>query len=160
MSSAYLAPELRTCTANVLAPLGWLNGTFHIPRMQSLVDFLSSGVPILKFVRIRVPQENELVAFVGLRRESVYLIEPTQPDELIETTGFAGRTTQREVGVLIPSGIVRGQLDVLVNVRISDFLRQQQGTAVLRTASLAGYGADSAGPGLRRFHMVVVISRR
>ena len=156
MSSAYLAPELRTCTANVLTPLGWLNGTFHIPRMQSLVDFLSSGSPILKFVRVRVPHENKLVAFAGLRRESVQLIEPTQPDEQIETPGFAGRTTQREVGVLIPSGIVRGRLDVLVNVRVSDFLRQQQGMAVLRGATLAGYGADPAGAGIRRFHTVVV----
>jgi hypothetical protein len=124
--------------------------------MQSLVDFLSSGMPILKFVRVRVPQENKLLAFVGLRREAVQLIEPTQPDELIETPGFAGRTTQRDVGVLVPSGIVRGRLDVLVNVRISDFLRQQQGMVVLRNAVLAGYGADPAGAGTRRFHSVVI----
>ncbi len=156
MSGAYPSPELRTCTANVLTPLGWLAGTFHIPRLQSLVDFLSSGMPILKFVRVRVPQENRILAFVGLRRDSVHLIEPTQPDELIETPGFAGRTTPREIGILVPSGIVRGRLDVLVNVRISDFLRQQQGMVVVRDAALTGYGADPAAAGTRRLPTAVV----
>jgi hypothetical protein len=43
-----------------------------------------------------------------------------------------------------------------VNVRISNYLRQQQGMLVLRDAVLAGYGADPAGAGTRRFYTVVV----
>jgi hypothetical protein len=120
-----------------------------------VVDFVGSGGPILKFVRVRLPQETRLLAFIGLRREAVQLIEPTQPDEMVETPGFVGRTTPREVGVLVPSGMVRGRLEVLVNVRVSDFLRQQPSIAVLHDAQLVPYGTESGAPP-RRFRTVIV----
>ena len=57
-----------------------------------------------------------------------------------ETPGSVGRTSTHQVGCLLPTGILHGSLEVLVNVRVSDFLRQQPGMAVLRECTLVPYG--------------------
>ena len=67
------------------------------------------------------------------------MVEPTQADELLETG-------QRRPHLVAPrrlhaaEGILHGTLEVLVNVRVSDFLRQQPGLAVLHDCSLVPYG--------------------
>jgi hypothetical protein len=142
-TASRFAPELRTSTVNILTPLGWLQGGFHIPKLQSLLDFLAPGVTIIKCSRVRVPGESKTLAFLGLQRDAVHLIEPTQADEHIESPGAIGRTTARQVACLLPAGVLRGDLEVLVNVRVSDFLRQQQGMFVVRNAVLTPYGAEA-----------------
>jgi hypothetical protein len=82
-------------------------------------------VQVIKFTRVQLPQTTELIPFIALRRESVVLIEPTLGDDLVETAGSTGRTWPRDVICLLPAGQVRGTLEVLINVRVSDFLRQQ-----------------------------------
>lgn len=149
------APPLRKSTANVLTPLGWVHGTFHIPQYQSLLDFLAPTVQVVKFTRVLLPQATEPIPFVGLRRDSVILIEPTQADEPIEVAGGVGRSTPHEVGCLLPIGILRGTMEVLVNMRVSDFLRQQPGFAALRRCVLTPYG-DADPTKARRLATAVV----
>jgi hypothetical protein len=142
----HAAPQLRQSTANILTELGWFAGTFHVPLHQSLIDFLSGGGSVVKATRVRVPGEETRLPFLGIRRESIFLVEPTQGDELVETAGSIGRTTTRRVGCLLPEGMLTGALEVLVNMRVSDFLRQQPGLVALNDCRLAAYGqpADSA----------------
>jgi hypothetical protein len=149
-------PPLRKVTANVLTSLGWLHGTFNLPPHQSLVDFLAPGVQVFKFTRVQLPLTHEVIPFIGLRRESVVLIEPTLGDELVETPGSVGRTTPRDVICLLTAGQVRGTLEVLVNVRVSDFLRQQSSLIVMRRCIFAPYGETDESPKARRLGTVVV----
>ncbi len=149
-------PPLRKTTADVLTPLGWLHGTFQVPQYQSLLDFLAPNVQVIKFTRVLLPQEKESIPFVGLQRESVILIEPTQPDEPVEAAGSLGRTTPREVGCLLEVGMLRGTLEVLVNVRVSDYLRQQPGFIVLRRCVLTPYGEAAGSAQARRISTAVV----
>jgi hypothetical protein len=148
-------PPLRKQTANVLTDLGWLHGTFNLPPNQSLVDFLSGGAQIIKFTRVQLPH-GEVVPFVALRRETIVLIEPTLGDDLVDTPGSIGRTTVRDVTCLLTSGQVRGVLEVLVNVRVSDFLRQQANMIVVRRAVYAPHGESDESPKTRRLGTVVV----
>jgi hypothetical protein len=149
-------PPLRKVTADVLTDLGWLAGTFNVPTHQSLVDFLAPGVQVIKFTRVRLPQTSDLIPFVALRREAVMLVEPTLNDELIETPGSIGRTTPRDVVCLLTAGQVRGTLEVLVNVRVSDFLRQQANLIVLRRCVFAPHGEPEESPKARRLGTVIV----
>ena len=152
----YAAPQLRLSTANILTDLGWLAGTFHVPQRQSLMDFLGSGVGVIKCTRVRVPGEETRLPFVAIRRDAVLVIEPTQGDELIETAGSIGRTAPHRIGCLLPAGILTGALDVLVNVRVSDFLRQQPGLALLHDCRLAPYGQSQDAPQTRRLRTAIV----
>jgi hypothetical protein len=149
-------PPLRKVTANVLTNLGWLHGTFHLPPHQSLVDFLAPGVDVIKFTRVQLPQTTELIPFVALRREAVMLIEPTLGDDLVETAGSVGRTSPRDVICLLAAGQLRGTLEVLVNVRVSDFLRQQASLIVLRRCVFAHYGEAESSPKTRQLECVIV----
>jgi hypothetical protein len=134
------SPPLRVSTVNLLTDLGWLAGTFHVPTRQSLADFLAPGNHIVKVTRVRIPNENERLPFVALRRDAILVVEPTQADELVDTLGSGGRTSSHRVGCLLPTGILHGTIEVLINVRVSDFLRQQPGLAVLQDCALVPYG--------------------
>jgi hypothetical protein len=147
---------LRKLTANVLTELGWLQGTFNLPPHQSLVDFLAPGVQVIKFTRVRLPHAADLIPFIALRREAITLVEPTLNDEMIETPGSLGRTSSREVVCLLPAGQLQGTLEVLVNVRVSDFLRQQANLIVVRRCVFAPYGEPEDSPKARRLGTVIV----
>jgi hypothetical protein len=155
-SLTMVEPPLRKVTANVLTPLGWLHGTFMLPPQQSLVDFLTPGVQVIKFTRVQLPQSTETIPFVALRREAVVLIEPTLTEELVETAGSLGRTTPRDVTCLLAAGQVRGTLEVLVNVRVSDYLRQQSNLLVLRRCTFSLYGEPEKSPKARQLGTVVL----
>jgi hypothetical protein len=149
-------PALRKVTANVLTNLGWLHGTFNLPPHQSLVDFLAPGLQVLKFTRVQLPHGGGVIPFVALRREAVVLIEPTLTEELVETAGSTGRTTPRDVICLVAAGQLRGTLQVLVNVRVSDFLRQQANLIVLRHCLVVPYGEAEDSVKVRRLGIAVV----
>jgi hypothetical protein len=146
-------PEQRRATVAVLTELGWFNGTLHLPPMQSVTDFLNSGSPVVKLTRVRTPTHAESLVFVGLRRDGIHLVVPTI-DEMIETPGAVGHTTPRQVQVLLAAGTLDGRLEVLRNLRVSDYLRQQMGLAVLRDAVFTPYGGDAAK--VRRMPICVV----
>jgi hypothetical protein len=152
----HAAPQLRQSTANILTELGWFAATFHVPLHQSLTDFLAGGGGVVKATRVRVPGEETRLPFVGIRRDSIYLVEPTQGDELVETAGSVGRTTTHRVGCLLPEGILTGVLQVLVNVRVSDFLRQQPGLVALSECRLVPYGQPADSPKARKLRTALV----
>jgi hypothetical protein len=152
----HAAPRLRQSTANILTDLGWFAGTFHVPVHQSLVDFLGTGVGLIKATRVRLPGEEARLPFLGIRRESILVVEPTQGDELVETAGSIGRTTTRRVGCLLPEGILTGAFEVLVNVRVSDFLRQQPGLVALSDCRLVPYGQPVDSPKARKLRVALV----
>jgi hypothetical protein len=149
-------PPLRMSSANVLTDLGWCAGTFHVPGRQSLVDFLAPGNHILKLTRARIPNESERLPFIALRRDGFIVVEPTQSDEVIDTPGSGGRTSTHRVGCLLPAGTLHGNLEVLVNVRVSDFLRQQPGGVVLQDRSLVPYGQPPDSTQVRKLRVTLV----
>jgi hypothetical protein len=150
------APPLRLSSVNVLTDLGWCAGTFHVPGRQSLVDFLAPGNHIVKLTRVRIPNESERLPFVAVRRDSIIAVEPTQPDELVDTPGSGGRTSSHRVGCLLPAGVLHGTLEVLVNVRVSDFLRQQPSLAVLHDCILVPYGQPPESSQARKVRLALV----
>ena len=149
-------PPMRVSSVNLLTDLGWCAGSLHVPGRQSLVDFLAPGNHIVKVTRARVPNENERLPFIAFRRDAILVVEPTQADELIDTPGSGGRTSSHRVGCLLPGGILHGTLEVLVNVRVSDFLRQQPGLAVLQDCTLTPYGQPPESNQARRLRVALV----
>ena len=149
-------PPLRLSTVNVLTDLGWCAGTFHVPGRQSLMDFLAPGNHIVKLTRVRIPNEGERVPFIGFRRDAIMVVEPTQPDELVDTAGSVGRTSAHRVACLLGEGMLHGTLEVLINVRVSDFIRQQPGLAVLNDCTLVPYGQPLDSTQARRIRQALV----
>jgi hypothetical protein len=149
-------PRLRKVVAGILMDIGWLHGTFHVPERQTLMDYFATGVPLLKTTRVRFPGINDLVPFIALRREAITLIDPTIDDDMVESAGSGGRTTPHRVICYLTTGLLHGTLEVLVNVRLSDFLRQQTGLLVLRDCVVVPYGEPVEGPKARRLRVTLL----
>jgi hypothetical protein len=153
-------PELRKVNTQILSDLGWLQGTFHVPQHQALMDFFASGVHLMKCTRVRLPGQKELIPFLAIRREMVALVQPTLPDELVEAPGSIGRTMPRKVECFLLQGQLRGNLEVLVNVRVSDYLRQQPNLLVLRECVFHPYGVAADSAQIRRMPLAIVNTAR
>jgi hypothetical protein len=127
--------RFRRVEAEVLLPAGWLEGTFVVPESQSLQDFLEHSGTFLKLTDARVPGHESMVPFFAVQRGAVELIAPKAEDSRIETAGSAGHTAPWSISCLFHRGAVHGSLDFLMNLRLSDYLRQQTGFLLLRDAS-------------------------
>src|ERR671921_565300 len=86
-------PQLRKVLAHLLTDAGWVQGSFFVPAGQSLMDFFSGGVQLLKLTRARFPGEKEVAPFIALRREAIHVVEPAAGEDHIEAPGGIGRTT-------------------------------------------------------------------
>jgi hypothetical protein len=149
------APQLRKVVASILMEAGWLHGTFHVPERQALMDYFAGGVQLLKATRVRYPGEPALVPFIALRRDAITMIEPSL-DEEIEAPGGVGRTTPHQVSCFLLTGQLHGTLEVLINVRLSDFLRQQTNLLLLRNCVLVPYGEAADSPKARRMRVAII----
>jgi hypothetical protein len=128
---------------------------FHVPVHQTLVEFLSLTPRQVKLTRVRVPHEPDPRSFVALQRNAIILVAPSLEDG-VEARVDPGYTALREVACLLPSGILRGSLAVLVNMRLSDHLQQQGQLITLRRCLLTPYGQTSLSPGARALSTVIV----
>ncbi|MCI0688141.1 MAG: hypothetical protein L0Y54_13020, partial [Sporichthyaceae bacterium] len=75
---------------------------------------------------------------------------------LVDTAGSGGRTSSHRIGCLLPVGLLQGTLEVLVNVRVSDFLRQQPGLVVLRDCTLVPYGQPPESTPARKLRLALI----
>ena len=124
-------PSLRRTAVEVLVPGGWIRGMLSVPASQSLTDFLNAAGTFLKLADCRLPGEARDVGFFALQRDAVRFMAPAAEDQ-IETEGVGGITSPWRVSCLFDQGILDGRLDFLVNLRLSDYLRQQAGYLVVR----------------------------
>jgi hypothetical protein len=74
--------------------------------------------------------------------------------------GSNGRTTPRQVECYLLRGQLRGTLQVLVNVRVSDYLRQQPNLLVMRECAFHPYGSAPDSPQIRRMPLAIVNTAR
>ncbi len=125
-------PALRRTEVEVLVPGGWVRGTLSIPSSQSLTDFLNSAGTFLKLADCRLPGETHAVGFFALQRDAIRFLAPVASPDQIETEGTGGITSPWRISCLLDQGILSGRLDFLVNLRLSDYLRQQAGYLVVR----------------------------
>lgn len=148
-------PELRKVPVELLSPVGWLSGMFHVPVHQTLVEFLALTPPQVKLTRVRIPHEPEQRPFLALQRYAVILVAPAL-DEGVEVPRDPVHTALREVACLMPTGVLRGSLAALVNMRLSDSLQQQGPLITLHHCLLTPYGETAKSPSARAFNTVIV----
>jgi len=149
-------PALRQVTVEILSTLGWLHGTLHVPVAQTLLDFFTLSSQLITATRVHVPHEPDLLGFVALRRDSITLIAPTLSGPLMQVPASHGPTTPRDVACLLDHDVLRGQLDVTVNLRLSDHLRQHGPYLILRHCMLAPYGATLQSPESKTLEAAIV----
>lgn len=150
-----VVPDLRKVPVEILSQLGWLSGVFHLPPRQSLSEFLSLAAQTVKVTRVRLSQEPDVVPFIAMRRDAVWLVAPSL-DLGEEGQGIPGYTTYRDVACFLPAHMLRGSLAVPISLRLSDYLQQQSHVIVLRHCLLTSYGETANSPHARSLSTVLV----
>lgn len=146
-------PGLRQVAVDLLTPLGWLNGTLHMPRHLPLAEHLAFGTHDLKLTGVAVPGEPDRLRFLALRRDAVVVVAPALAGEEDVASEY---TTAHQVACLLPTAVLRGTLRVFVNLRLSDHLQQEGHLVTLRHCLFTPYGSTANSPGARTIHTAIV----
>ena len=125
-------PKQRAVAAEILLSTRWIAGTLPVPELQSLTDYLNTAGGFVKLTDAVVPGLDHPTDFLAVQRSAIGLLAPADQEERIETEGGAGITSPWRITCLFEHGILHGRLDFLVNLRLSDYLRQQAGFLVVR----------------------------
>lgn len=150
-------PKQRAVAAEILLSTRWISGTLPVPELQSLTDYLNTSGAFVKLTDATVPGLEGAPEFLALQRSAISLVAPTALEERVETEGGAGITSPWRIACLFDQGILYGRLDFLVNLRLSDYLRQQAGFLVVRDGVWAAAGSGAAPhPSANRWPVVLV----
>jgi hypothetical protein len=140
------APALRRVPVQILVAGGWVRGALAVPSAQSLTDFLNSAGTFLKLADAVLPDGTGPVGFLALHREAIRFVAPAAEAVPVEPEGGAGITSPWRISCLFDQGVLEGRLDFLVNLRLSDYLRQQAGYLVVRDGRWSGGAKDEHWP--------------
>ncbi len=129
-------PPQRTVPARILTPAGWINGTFHLAKLHSFMDFLNANTPFFTLTDVVLPSAKQPAPFIGLRRNAARLILPVIDEQSLLLVPSQGETDEHLVHCLLEAGFLSGRLTVKKRLRVSDFLAHQSGFMVLRECAL------------------------
>jgi hypothetical protein len=132
--------------AEILLSTRWIVGTLPVPESQSLTDYLTTAGAFVKLTDAVVPGLDRPTEFLAVQRSAIGLLAPVDRDERIETEGGAGITSPWRIVCLFEHGVLHGRLDFLVNLRLSDYLRQQAGFLVVRDGVWVDAGSAARPP--------------
>src|SRR6187549_2844004 len=94
MSSARSGrPKQRPVTAELLLATRWVVGTFLVPELQSLTDYLDTAGAFVKLTDASVPGLEHPAEFLAVQRTAVSMVAPSVPEERVEAEGGAGITS-------------------------------------------------------------------
>jgi hypothetical protein len=121
----------RQVRMKILTERGWLEGTLRLPQAVRLVDWLNRAGAFLTLTDVHAGDHT--IPYLSLRKSAVRIAAPTQAED-VSSNVTGGEPTPRTVWCMLANGSVRGTLDVLEHVRVSDFLAHHAGFVGLRDA--------------------------
>jgi hypothetical protein len=146
---------LRQSPVEILCPLGWIQGTLHVPAHQSLDEYLALSGASIKLTRVRIPREPEAQPFLALRRDSISVVAPVMGGPVLSNVAY-GPTKNREVACLLPDSVLRGIMEVPAALRLSDFLRMEGPFLAVRHGLLSAYGATLKSPDAKSLELALI----
>jgi hypothetical protein len=127
----------------VLTPAGWINGTFHLAKLHSFMDFLSSNAQFFTLTQVVLPAVKRPAKFIGLRRTAARLILPICDEQQLLLAPQQGDVDEHLVYCLLEAGFLTGRVAVKKRLRISDFLAHQTSFILLRDCKLGDAGTPA-----------------
>jgi hypothetical protein len=129
-------PPQRTLMARIRTPAGWIQAMLHVPRNHSLVEHLGAGFPFWNLTEAKLPGQSELVPFFALRKEEATVVIPECSEAELLLAPAHGATQKHRLSCLLESGTLIGDIEIVANVRVSDYLLHHSGFIFLRNATL------------------------
>lgn len=128
-------PQQRQVQAQILTPSGWLKADFHLAQRQSFMEFLDHVTQFFSVTDVTWKGSAAPVPFLALQRTSTLLIVPVDGSENVAPQRGGDRITLR-ISCLFEGGILEGDVEILKNTRMSDYLGGHTSFIALRKCRL------------------------
>lgn len=128
-------PKQRCVEARILTPAGWVTGEFNIPQSIMLLDFLNRNQVFAPLTNVTLENFGRNAPFFMMNRRSVILVVPSVEESRLQCPG-PGEAITLKIHCLLAMGVLHGSLELLRNIRVSDFFVNRQGFVLLRDCSL------------------------
>jgi hypothetical protein len=133
-------PPQSTLAALVRTVAGRLHATFHIPKGHSFADHLARFA-FWNLTDVTLPGAKERLSFFALRSAAALIVVPEGDEAALQLAPLHGSTKKHRIACLLQLGTVTGDIELLPNVRVSDYVLHHTGFFCLRDAELAGEGS-------------------
>lgn len=136
----------RDVDAVVLSDMGWIQGTFVLPKMHSFVDYLNQASGYVKLTGASFTGLEEKLPFLALAQGAYTLVLPADRGERLEAPSTMSTRKRHNVSCIFSSGWVSGTLESLPNLRVSDVLTNNKAFFLLRDCTINVRGVAKHAP--------------
>lgn len=126
-------PEQRIVELEALPQNGWISARIHVGKINLLLDAMNTAPAFLKLTQVTF-QDGHSLSFLALRRDAIQVIIPHEPSDQIVRQNPA-ETAVKRIGCFMPSGNIEGDLRLLPDIRVSDFLLKCKGFVLLNNST-------------------------
>ena len=133
MTTTGYRPEQRIVEVEALTPKGWISARIHIGKINLLLDAMNAAPAFLRLTQVTF-QDGHFVSFLALRRNAVQVLIPHEPSDQLARQNPA-ETAVKRIGCVMPYGHIEGDLRLLPDIRVSDFLVKCKGFVLLNNCT-------------------------
>jgi len=133
MAAGY-KPRQRIVPAHVLTTAGWMTAEFNVLEKGYLLEQLDSVDEFFSVTNASMVGFDTATEFLALQRDAIEIIVPSEEPELLAAP--MSDTKRDTVFVLFGGGVIRGDIEYRQNIRLSDFVKKQDGFILLRNCEL------------------------
>lgn len=127
-------PHQRQIAAQIFTTAGWMEGTFHFPKMSQLLEALNSQSEFYRLTDATFLANKRNLEFFALQRRSTVLVVPPEGERNLRMENEETRPIR--VYCLFDGGYVEGRLRLRKGVRVSDYLPREDGFVLLQNCKL------------------------
>ena len=127
--------QQRLIPASILTPSGWMTGRFHVGLETPFLESVNMMSDFIKLTHVRLPDGSGPLPFLALQRDAAHLLIPDAVEDNLHLTQCSRETEPRRVTCLLAQGSVSGELALVPDARVSDYLLNCEGFFVLRNAT-------------------------
>jgi hypothetical protein len=120
-------PKQRSVRARVLTEAGWIQGNFNIPPTALFLEYLNRPGTIDNLTDVTIEQYRLTCDFLQLQRRSIILMHFFEDYPDLQDRAPGENLTSRHIFCLLDRGIIRGHINLLRNLRVSDHFNNKRG---------------------------------
>jgi hypothetical protein len=125
----------RRMAAHIYMELGWMTGAFHVDEGRYFTEWINRPVGFIPLTDALIPKHEQAIPFFALQKDAAHLIVPNEDDDQLEPAITPGGKASRPISCLLSLGVVNGEVHMISNMRVSDFLTHHPGFFILRNCT-------------------------
>ena len=133
--------QIRETAARCFVGGRWISGTVSLPTQRRLFETLNGKEPFLRLTGAAAEGAGEALSFLALRLSDLAFVIPSDASEIAPQGPGVGRFSARRLTFLMRGGAIKGTVEILANLRVSDYLMNATGFIAVRDCRLQMSGA-------------------